>query len=274
MFSKKRLLYSITLLLCVIIACIVISKISDKSDSKEHVDLPEIKANGTLNIVTNYNSVSYYVSGDTVAGFTHDMLNELAKKTSLKLNITVENDIEKCINGLEDGKYDIIAQNITANNSLKKRISFTKPIIRNKLVLVQRISKEGENREIIRNHLKLAGATIDVPRSSPAILRLKNLSHEIGDTIYIKEDNLYDTPQLIMKVASGEINFTVSDAVIAQKLKATMPNIDIDTDIGFTHLEAWAVRNTSPILLDSLNSWISKIQPSKEFRNIFNKYYK
>lgn len=274
MQTKKKLLLSMIFIFSTVIVGYILFNIYKGEYKEVHVDIEDIRSNGQLNVVTNYNSISYYVSDDTIAGFTHEMLNELAKISNLKLNVTVENNIEKCIQGLKEGKFDIIAQNTPINNSLKDRLSFTKPIIRNKLVLVQRIPDEGDNKELIRNHLNLAKTTINVPPSSPAILRLKNLSNEIGDTIYIVEDSLYDASQLIMKVASKEIDFTVSDIVIAQKLKKDIPEIDIKTDIGFTHLEAWAVRKTSPMLLDSLNHWISEIQNSKKFRHIYLKYYK
>lgn len=243
------------------------------NNNKEKVirDYTEIKQNGILNIVTNYNFPNYYVSDDSISGFTHDILEALMSNINFKINITVENDLEKCINGLEKGDYDIIARNIPVNNSLKDKIVFTEPIIQNKLVLVQRID---ENHKLIRNHLNLAGKTIYTPRLSPASLRLQNLSHEIGDTIYIKEDDLYDTSQLIMKVASGEIKYTVSDIKTAQNLKKLFPEIDIETDIGFTHFEAWAIRKDSPVLLDSINNWIIKFQATKEFMDVYNKYYR
>jgi membrane-bound lytic murein transglycosylase F len=37
-----------------------------------------------------------------------------------------------------------------------------------------------------------------------------------------------------------------------------MVEIDVETDISFTQLESWAVRKESPILLDSLDSWLSR----------------
>lgn len=272
MISKRRLIYSGIVLTIVIIIGISINKIFDNNKKKEVFrDYPEIEESGVLNIVTNYNPVNYYVSGDSLAGFTYDILQVLAAKTTIRLNIELENDLEKCINGLENGKYDIIAQNIPVNMSLKDKIVFTEPLIQNKLVLVQRSSNQ-ENK-LIRNHLELAGKTIYIPRYSPTILRLQNLSDEIGDTIFVKEDSLYDIPQLIMKVASGEIDLTISDIETAENLKKLFPEIDIETDIGFTHFEAWALRRNSPILLEYLNSKIKEIRTSREYALIYNKYY-
>ncbi|MFR9164892.1 MAG: transporter substrate-binding domain-containing protein [Dysgonomonas sp.] len=276
MTPRKKLIYSITFIIIILAACFLINKyvLGRQEASLKIKDYEEIKHEGTLHIVTDYNSLGYFVSGDTIAGFNHDMLQATQEYTDIKFKIDVENDLSTCIEKLENGTYDLIARNIPINLSLNDKIAFTQSIVKNKLVLVQKKPSKENKHEIIRNHLKLAKQTIYVPKSSPAILRLQNLSHEIGDTIFIREDSLYESSQLIMKVATGEIQYTVSDAYIASKLAKVMPEIDINTDIGFTHLEAWAVRKSSPILLDSLNAWIERFQSTKRYQVMYNKYYK
>ncbi len=120
---------------------------------------------------------------------------------------------------------------------------------------------------------ELAKKTLYVPANSPAILRIRNLSHEIGDTIYIKEDLLYGAEQLAMMVASGEIEYAVCDEGVAAKIARSIPEIDYATLIGFTHLEAWAVSEKSPVLLDSLNVWIEQVKKTREYEKIYERYY-
>lgn len=107
-----------------------------------------------------------------------------------------------------------------------------------------------------------------------AKLRIENLSHEIGDTIYVSEDELYSTEQLIIMVAKGDIDFAVCDLQLAKKSATQFPGvIDIDTDISFTQLQSWAVRKNSPVLLDSINSWFNQIKQSGRYENIYKRYY-
>ena len=75
-------------------------------------------------------------------------------------------------------------------------------------------------------------------------------------------------------VAAGEIDYTVCDVKTAESLSSKLPELDIKTDIGFTHFEGWAVRANSPILLDSLNTWIKKIKTTPKYQDILKKYYK
>lgn len=76
-----------------------------------------------------------------------------------------------------------------------------------------------------------------------------------------------------MMVASGDIDFAVCDEKVAANIAKTSPEIDYSTFVGFTHLEAWAVRKSSPALLDSLNVWISRIKGTEAYNKIYKKYY-
>jgi len=224
-------------------------------------DWPEIKAGGVLNIVTEYNLVDYYVSGDSVTGMQYDLCKYIEKRSGLKVNIFLENSLKTCIQKLENNTYDVIALNIPITNEGKKMLAFTVPITRNKQVLVQRKPSNPKDLPLIRNQIELGRKTVFVPKNSPVILRLKNLSEEIAEPIYIQEVDNYTQEQILYMVAYRQIDYAVVDKNIALKNKALFPEIDMETDISFTQLQSWAVRKDSPILLDSLNGWMN-VRPS------------
>ena len=140
--------------------------------------------------------------------------------------------------------------------------------------LVQRTAEANQGIKPIRNQIHLGRKTLYIPKDSPALLRIKNLEHEIGDTIYIKEDVLYSDEQLIMQVAKGDIDFAVCNQQEAERMAKQYPEIDIQTDISFTQLQSWAVRKDSPLLLDSLNRWLNTLKQNGTYDKIYNKYYK
>lgn len=264
----KYLILLTTILLTIVIALLL------KDDEIDNRDFPEISESGVLRVVTDYNQIGYYASGDSVSGFNHDLLDEIQKMIpSIKIEISLENNLEKALIGLAEGRYDLIARNITTVESLKDTIAFTQALVRNKYVLLQRKIEYNDSIPPLRDHLALAHKTIYIPEGSPAAVRLQNLSQEIGDSIIIIEDPLYGETQLAMMVAKGEIDYSVCEIMTAEKLKNTLPEVDMLTDIGFTHLEAWAVRKSSPILLDSLNTWIDRLKVEKKYTKIKNKYY-
>lgn len=272
---RKRLYLYLFLLVVAIAAMILLWKAMRGVPGTSVLprDYHEIVASGELNAVTDYNSIGLYASGDTLQGFQREMLLALEKAWGIKINLFLENSLDENIEGLRTKRYDLIARNIPVNVQLKDSLAFTIPLTQNKLVLVQRKPEYNDSIQPIRQHLDLAKKTIYVSAESPAILRLNNLSHEIGDTIFIVEDHTYETEQLVMMVASGDIDFTVCDEKMGNHLSKLLPEIDIDTDMSFTQLESWALRKDSPVLLDSLNNWLVRFKSTASFKKIIEKYY-
>ena len=274
MISKKRLYLYVILLVLVVTAMIMLRNfLTGKSNQIEVNDYNEIIERGEMNVVTDYNTIGYFVSGDTIQGFQYELINALQKEWGIDINIFLENNLQDNLKGLEEGKYDLIARSIPVNSELKGNFSFTEPLILNKLVLVQRKSQFNDSIEPLRQHLELAKKTIHVAEGSPSMLRHNNHKYEIGDTIHVVENTTYEAEQLVMMVASGEIEYTVCDEKVALRLSEKLPEIDIETDISFTQIESWAVRINSPILLDSVNSWLNRFKETHEFKNLIEKYY-
>lgn len=236
-------------------------------------DYAAIIKEGILRVATEYNSISFYVDGDTVSGFHYELIEAFARDKGLKAEIIPLMSFEERLKGLAEGRYDVIAFGILATSELKDSLLLTTPIVLNKQVLVQR-KKNGENDSLyIHNQLDLAQRTLHVVKGSPSILRIQNLGNEIGDTIYIEEIEKYGPEQLISLVAHGDIDYAVCDESIARAVADSLPQIDINTAISFTQFYSWAVSKQSPVLLDSLNTWLDKLQEEEEYQKIYQKYY-
>lgn len=236
-------------------------------------DYAAIAKEGILRVVTEYNSISFYVDGDTVSGFHYELIEAFARDKGLKIEIKPLMSFEERLEGLSEGRYDVIAYGILATSELKDSLLLTSPIVLNKQVLVQR-KENGDNDSLyVRNQLDLARRTLHVVKGSPSILRIQNLGNEIGDTIYIKEIEKYGDEQLIALVAHGDIDYAVCDESIAEAAADSLPQIDINTAISFTQFYSWAVSKQSPILLDSLNTWLDAFRKKNEYQVIYKKYY-
>lgn len=271
MFSKKLLILYIFLLL---LAIITMGVLFFKTPGTPPVrDYPQIHDEGILRIVTEYNQSGYYLSGDKIEGFQYELSKAIAELSGLEVLIYLDMSLEKSLDGLSKNQYDIIAQNIPVTSEMKQNYLFVDPIVLNKHVLVQRTAKDNNETQPIRNHIDLAKKILHIPKNSPASLRLLNLQHEIGDTIFIIEDPLYSTEQLIIMVAKGDIDYAVCDQHIARLSQKRFPEIDIKTDISFTQLQSWAIRKNAPILLDSLNSWFNTIHENGTYNKIYQEYY-
>lgn len=236
-------------------------------------DYADIIREGTLRAVTEYNSVSYHLKGDTLEGFDYALLHAFAEEKGLKLEITPEMSYEKRLQGMIEGKYDLLATGTLVNAQSKDSLLFTQTLLLSKQVLVQRKKEEQADSLYIDNQLQLAHKTLHVVKDSPALLRIHNLIEEIADTIYTEEVELYGAEQLAAMVSEGDIDYAVCDESIARSALARYPNLDIDTQISFTQFYAWGVSKHAPVLLDSLNTWLDHYRTTKDYQKLYRKYF-
>lgn len=232
----------------------------------------EIIQSGVLRAVTEYNSISYHAQADSIGGLHYELLQAFAESKGLKTEITPEMSVEKRIEGIQLGIYDLLANNVLISSERKDSLLFTSPILLSRQVLVQRKPTEMNDQNYINSLLDLAGKTVHVVKESPSILRIHNLSNEIGDTIYIKEIEKYGQEQLLAMVAAGDIDYAVCDESIALTAANDLPRLDFETTISFTQFYSWGVNKENTILLDSLNAWLDSFKQTEAFQKLLKKY--
>lgn len=252
--------------------CIFSPKGKDDSENYFPRDYAEIADEGFLRAAIEYNSISLYVDGDTLSGFHYELAEAFARDHGLEVIFTPEMGFEQRLEGLAEGKYDILACEILATREQKDSLALTVPILLNREVLIQRKAKNPQDTLFVKSLLGLAGKTVHMVKGSPSILRIQNLSNEIGDTIYVEEIDKYGTEQLISLVAHGDIDYAVCDENIARVAADSLPQIDISTAISFTQFYSWGVSKQSPALLDSLNIWLGKFKEGEEYQALRRKY--
>ena len=214
-------------------------------------------------------------------GFDYDLVNKLAENLNLKLELRIVNNIRDMFVQLNSGKGDIIAFNLTITKDRSNLIDFTSSINKIKQILVQRKPGNWEKmtlsnieKQLIRDPADLIGKTIVVRSSSSYLERLHNLSNEIGGNINIVEaEQDLTTEDLIEMVASGEIEYTISDDNVANLNEANFRNIDIKTSISLSQRIAWAVKRGDSDLLYSVNNWVDSIKTTLDFALIYKKYF-
>ncbi len=233
----------------------------------------EIKESGILRAVTDFNSISYYITDDTIQGFDYELLHAFAQEKKLKLELVPEISFKKRLQDVIAGKYDLLASGTVITADSRDSLLFTRPLLLSKQVLIQRKKSSDDDSTYIENQLDLAGKTLYTCKNSPAILRLNNLMDEIGDTIYIHEIDHYGPEQLLAMVAGKDIDYAVCDLSLAEASVNDFPNLDINTDIGFNQFYAWGVNKQSSSLLDSLNCWLDTYKTSREYEKLYKKYF-
>ncbi len=243
-------------------------------------DLELIRKEGLLKVVTDYNSISYFIYRGQPMGFQFEMLQALADHLELKLDVSVSNDLVKNFRDLSDGDVDLIAMNLTVTADRKKQVHFTTPLLQTRQILVQRKPEHWEDMNfkqvetnVIRNQLNLAGKTVYVQTGSVYAKRLMALSNDIGGGIQIREVQL-EAEQLIQRVALGEIDYTICDENVGLVNATYFPQLDVNTAVSFPQNVAWAVNLKSDSLKAEIDIWLKEFKGTKSYAHLFDKYFK
>ncbi len=249
-----------------------------KPDRITHLE--RIRQEGVLKVVTEYNSISYFIYRGQPMGYQFEMLQALANHLDLELEVSVSNDLDKNFRDLKEGVVDLIAMNLTVTADRKQQVSFTSPLLQTRQVLVQRKPERWENMQrkqlennVLRSQLDLAGKTIYVQAGSVYANRLMTLSNEIGGGIRINEVQL-ESEQLVQRVALGEIDYTICDENVGLVNTTYFPQIDVGTAVSFPQNVAWAVHLGSDSLKAEIDHWIDEYKGSRSYALLYNKYFK
>jgi membrane-bound lytic murein transglycosylase F len=275
---KLNRLFNIILFVILAFSCTRVSNPILDHDSVSR--LKQVSERGVLQVVTDFNSTSYFIYRGQPMGYQYEMLQELADHLDVRLEVIVNNNLEEKFELLETGEVDLIAVNLAVTKERRMKMDFTVPHTQTHQVLVQRKPADWENLSmkiledsLVRNQLDLAHKTIYVQRNSSYAKRLYNLSDEIGDSINIVEVDI-GSEKLIEMVARGEIDYTVSDENVAQVNESYFDNIDIETPVSFPQNLAWAVAKDADDLKFAIDTWLTDFKKTKKYAVLYRKYYK
>ena len=172
-------------------------------------------------------------------------------------------------------RSDLAAKNLTITQERNKRVDFTQPITQTRQVLVQRrqSNKSNSRNQLVNSQLELAGKTITVQKHTAFVTRLHNIEEEIGYELVVVEDSLAGVEQLVSMVASGEIDYTVCDEIVAKLYARHYSNLDVSVPVSFRQNIAWAVRKDAAKLKDYLDIWLDDFQGTDQYKQLQVKYF-
>lgn len=244
-------------------------------------DLDSIVNSGVLRVITTYSPTGYFLYKGETMGFEYEIFKRLANHLNISLEIVLAKNVDSVISMLNRGEGDIIALGYTITSDRKEDVSFTDPYMITHQSLIQK--KPDNWRKMTRDNIKAAMATdiidlindtVSVRQNSSYYLRLKELTNELGDSIFIDVlPGETSDEQIIKMVSEGEIKYSIIDNHKASIHKSYFPNIDTDTPVSLSQRIAWAVRKTSPDLLDIINKGLIVIKSKPDYNMIYEKYF-
>lgn len=243
--------------------------------------MDDIISTGKIVALTDLSSSSYFIYKGNAMGFEYELLRRFAKHIGVRLEIQVVEDMDCVIEMLNEGEGDVIAANFTVTEDRSRLIHFTNAIFETREVLVQplpehwnRLSRDALNELIINDSHELIGKTVHLRRESSFYRTIQGICKAMNDTIFTNMNSNLTTETMIEMVSKGEIALTIADENVAKLNQNYYQNIDISFAISEPQPIAWGVRQNSPALLDSLNSWLHTFRTTRAYAAIHGKYFK
>lgn len=267
----KALLPVLLLLLVAAVAAMIMLRGCSSPKSVVESDEPVKSKGDTLDVAIDYSPVSMYADGDSVGGLNYEIMKAIAAKGNIPVKFHPVTSFDNALKYLTDGKYDIVISDVPVTLDFKEQYLQTEPVYLDKQVLVQ-YADTAADFEPVKSQLDLGGRHVWVVAGSPTEGRLKNLSAEIGDTIYVESDPAYSSELLYMMTSIGEIRLCVINEQLANAMVAKGGRADISANISFTQFQAWVLRHDAADLKSRLDYLIDEFKATEEYEKLCKKY--
>lgn len=266
---KKGNLTVYLLLLVFAVVGLMFARQSEKKRIRYETPLA-VELGDTLRVGMQLSPIGVSTAADTIGGFYYDMIRQIAEQNGLVLEISGFSQVADALEMLNANEYDIVISDIPITKELREEYLFTDPVYSDRQVLVQRTDSIGK--PVIASQQQLRGATVHLAADSPFLRRVRNLSHEIGDTIYVVQDENYGPEQLVIMTALGEIPNVVVNERTAKSMLSEYPKLDASLEISFNQFQSWAVAKRDSLLRDSLNAYINRFKQTEQYDQLVKKY--
>ena len=130
----KRILLLLLPLVFFLPSCHKATKKQQLSNAESKAVIAKIKQKGKIIASTDFNSINYFLYRGEPMGYQYELLQAFANYLGVKLEIVVNNDLQKSFECLDNGVCDMIAMDLTKTMSRSKIVDFSVPIIHGSLI--------------------------------------------------------------------------------------------------------------------------------------------
>ncbi|NQZ82455.1 MAG: membrane-bound lytic murein transglycosylase MltF [Colwellia sp.] len=232
-----------------------------------HASLQRILERGYVSVGTLYGATSYYLEANGPTGFEYDLAKKYADSLGVKLVIVPSYNIEDLFPKLDSGEVDFLAANLSITPKRLENYLFAPSYdhVSQKLVF-----KQGNKRP--RKLKDLTGKLMVTTGTSHAE-NLESLKQIHADLTWQETIDL-DSEELLIKVLSGEIDYTVIDSNALAISRRYYPEISIGFTIKKPEPLAWVVtKQQDNSILASLVEFFGQVHHNGTLLALDDKYY-
>ena len=211
------------------------------------LDKEGIISRGSLRVAVDNNSSSFYIYRGRRMGYEYELLLDLGKDLGVEIEFVVASDIDEAFSKLEEGRVDLIAMNVHQNEEMESFVTFTEALGTMSSVLV--------GREKLTSWDSLGLDTVYVRKGAAYKSQLELLKDSLHLDFSILE--VQDHEEILLdRVYEQEVRWTVAEKNVAQTNATYYDELQLGLEVSREEPVTWAMRSSSPELLQAVNSWL------------------
>jgi len=224
---------------------------AENADQVETRSLDEIRADGTLVVLTRNAPTTWYVDRHgQPAGPEHDLVTGFAESIGVEARFERLPTVDAILKALEQGKGDLAAAGLTATDERRQRFRFGPSY---QQVTQQVVCRRGGNTpESVED---LVGLDLEVIASSSYVERLEAL-RENHPELEWEASYRKTTEQLLEDVWARRIDCTVADSTIVDINRRYYPELIAPFNLSRAQPLAWALPWQRADVADAVDDWL------------------
>ncbi len=226
-----------------------------------------IERDNTLHIITVNGPLTYYLGPEGPTGFQYDLAKIFADRHGLEIEVVLAENSGEALKKLKAGEGQIAA-GVIITPRRGEQLTFSVPIVKTSAQLVYR---QGGSRPDSLSDLSRDLLEVN-PDSSYAEL-LTQASGDNPDLNWV-ENQFANDEELLHRVATGEIDYTLADARLVRITQRYHPNLKVAFDVGEPQWVAWAyTQETEPRLKSLADEFLLSFKSTEEYSRIYDRHF-
>nr|WP_321279087.1 membrane-bound lytic murein transglycosylase MltF [uncultured Vibrio sp.] len=253
-------------------------------ESTPKSEFQKIQERGVLRVGTLNNQLSYYIGPDGPAGLDYELARKFAEELGVKLEIKPAFRQADLFPALKKGDIDIIATGLNQTSQAVKRF---RPGPAYYYVSQQVVYKKGQLRprsieRLITYQATQAGASEEDSNAAANTLQIVEQSQYVPTLTALKKQHPElqfeivgdaDTRDLLKKVSTGDLRFTVTDSVELSLAQRLYPDLALAFELTEDQPVSWFTRRSEDeSLYAMLIEFFGNIKQSGELASLEEKY--
>jgi membrane-bound lytic murein transglycosylase F len=195
--------------------------------------IDQVRALGLLRVATINSPTTYYEGPAGPTGFEYELASHFASQLGVKVEMIVAGNATEALAMVESGRAHLAAAGVAITPLRGERLRFTRPLLS---VVPELVYRMGDRRPESAAEL---GEGLVVARGSAAAEHLAGLSQTIPGLQWTEVDEA-DTEELLLKVANGEVRYTVAASDLVAINQRYYPSLRVAFALTEAQDVAWA----------------------------------